>query len=126
MAGFVKGLLLGAITGTAVVLLTSKKSGQEHRAELQATIDGTTADIKDFSAALAKTKAAAVKLQAAIPEHLEPALAGIEEATTHFNFRIAPHVAKIEDSLERINAALPQDTPDKPAETPTTPTPAAK
>ncbi|WP_127850153.1 YtxH domain-containing protein [Lacticaseibacillus hulanensis] len=109
MAGFLRGVLTGALAGTIFALATSAKTGKQHQADLKNWVSGTKADVDHLQRASANFKNAAARLQETIPTNLEPALDGINTAVEHFKFKSAPHVAKIQESLAHISAAMPED-----------------
>ena len=108
---FSKGLVAGLVFGGVLGALTNKHSGRENRAAAQKWGQDTMQDVQQLRHGITKLQTALQKLQTAQVENLEPALDGIQKDVEAFNFKTAPHLAKIEDSMTRINDALPDAAP---------------
>ena len=106
MAGFANGFLLGGIVGTVFGLLTNKRSGPDNRAEVSDWVNGTKADLDHFQHATAAVQAAAHKLQELNTSTLQPTTVAIQQSIRDYEFRTAPHLAKMSDSMEHINDAV--------------------
>lgn len=127
MAGFLKGIVTGAIAGTVFALLTSDKTGAQRQRDVQKWVKDTQTDISNLADAANRFKESSARLQTSITDNLEPAMDAINTAVEHYEFRTKPHVAAINESLERINHALPDDLtaspePEAPAKPDVTPT----
>lgn len=109
---FGKGLIAGLVFGGVLGVLTNKKSGRENRAAAQQWGQDTMKDVQQLRHGIDKLQTSLQKLQTAQVENLEPAIDGIQKDVEAFNFKTAPHLAKIEESMTRINDALPDTTPE--------------
>lgn len=107
--GFAKGLAAGLLFGGVLGALTNKRAGSENRQRLTAWGQDTAKDVKALQDGSHKLQTAMAKLQRAQTDQLTPAVQGIQKDVTAFNFKIAPHLQKIEDSLTRINDAIPNE-----------------
>lgn len=107
MAGFTRGFIFGALTGTVFALLTSAKTGKQRQKAVKDWTTDTVSDIQKLQDAGKRLQESSAHLQTAMHENLEPALDGINQAVSHLEFRTAPHLANIEASLGKITAAMP-------------------
>jgi gas vesicle protein len=109
---FGKGLITGLVFGSVLGLLANKHSGQENRARAQQWGKDTLQDVQQLRDGVTKLQTSLQHLQTAEQTNLAPAIAGIQKDTAAFNFKIAPHLAKIDESIARINSALPSTDED--------------
>lgn len=101
---FFKGLLFGAVAGTAGGLLLAPRSGKNTRKKIIADINETAELTRDFNDSLNSFKGALDTLVSTAQELIPPFQKGIEKDIQGYKFQAEPRIKQINEHLERMNA----------------------
>ncbi|MFV0557274.1 MAG: YtxH domain-containing protein [Enterococcus sp.] len=104
MNNFGKGLLFGAVVGTAFGLLKAPNSGKETRQRLRQDVDDITESTLEFNDSLTNLKEAIVTTKTTAATLIPSVQAEIKKDLTAYQFQIEPRRKQIEEQLEVLNS----------------------
>lgn len=106
--GFGKGLLMGAVLGTAYVLLTTEKTGKERQQGIADYFKDLTHQINNVSDSVKEFQSALVNLKQEVEQTLKPTIADIQQSVTDFEFQAQPRLEQINETTEQLQKDLEQ------------------
>lgn len=106
--GFGKGLLMGAVLGTAYVLLTTEKTGKERQQGIADYFKDLTHQTNNVSDSVREFQSALVNLKQEVEQTLKPTIADIQQSVTDFEFQAQPRLEQINETTEQLQKDLEQ------------------
>lgn len=106
--GFGKGLLVGAVLGTAYVLLTTEKTGKERQQGIADYFKDLTHQTNNVSDSVKEFQSALVNLKQEVEQTLKPTIADIQQSVTDFEFQAQPRLEQINETTEKLQKDLEQ------------------
>ncbi|HJE15252.1 MAG TPA: YtxH domain-containing protein [Lapidilactobacillus dextrinicus] len=106
--GFGKGLLMGAVLGTAYVLLTTEKTGKERQQGIADYFKDLTHQTNNVSDSVKEFQSALVNLKQEVEQTLKPTIADIQQSVTDFEFQAQPRLEQINETTEQLQKDLEQ------------------
>lgn len=106
--GFGKGLLMGAVLGTAYVLLTTGKTGKERQQGIADYFKDLTHQTNNVSDSVKEFQSALVNLKQEVEQTLKPTIADIQQSVTDFEFQAQPRLEQINETTEQLQKDLEQ------------------
>lgn len=103
------GALLGLATGTAITLVKRQQAERKHR-DLVAEAKATAAEIKAVQVAAKRVQQSLHTLQQAKDEQVMPFVADMQQEVRAYQFKLAPHLDKLNKSMETLNATVSETT----------------
>ncbi|MFD1672721.1 YtxH domain-containing protein [Agrilactobacillus yilanensis] len=111
MANFSKGLLLGALIGSAYGLLTTKKTGPQRIRSLTEYVGAVTDASIEFQGSLAEVKRAVADLSHELQTTAKSAAEDLNDTMNTFQFETEPRIKQINAEVEELNDSLNQMKP---------------
>ena len=106
--GFGKGLLMGAVLGTAYVLLTTEKTGKERQQGIADYFKDLTHQTNNVSDSVKEFQSALVNLKQEVEQTLKPTIADIQQSVTDVEFQAQPRLEQINETTEQLQKDLEQ------------------
>lgn len=112
--GFGKGLLFGAVLGTAYVLLTTEKTGKQRQQDITNYFKDLTHETNNVSDSVKGFQNALANLKQEVELTLKPTIADIQQSVTDFQFQTQPRLDQMNETTEKLQKDLNQmaATPD--------------
>lgn len=107
MATFKQGAILGLLFGTVLTVINRRQDAASHISPLQ-TAKTTAADVKAVQDAAKRVKTAMAALQQAKTNNVDPFTDDMAEMVRAYEFKLAPHLEKLNASLAKINTQISQ------------------
>jgi gas vesicle protein len=104
MPKFRHGLVLGAIVGTAVALLTAKKTGADRQRDTAAYLNDVTSAVQDVSASAGKLQTALGHLLTQLQTTVPTVQKQVERDIADFQFQAQPRLNQINETLTTLQA----------------------
>ncbi|WP_125606513.1 YtxH domain-containing protein [Lapidilactobacillus bayanensis] len=104
--GFGKGLLIGAVLGTAYVLLTSEKTGKQRQQGVTNYFKDLTHATNNVATSVKEFQNAVTNLHHEVEATLKPTIAEIQQTATDFQFQAQPRLDQINESTEQLQQDL--------------------
>ena len=111
---FRKGLMTGAIAGTAYILLTTKKTGLQRQHHLRQYFDDLTTSTQHLTQSVQRFKKALGHLQHEVKTTAAPTIAALQQDIEDYQFQMQPRVEQLTDDAtklqDKLNTLQPDDS----------------
>lgn len=104
--GFGKGLVIGAVIGTAYVLLTSQKTGKQRQEGVANYFGDLTHATNDVSKNVKEFQRAMANLKQEIELTLKPTVTDIQQTVQDFQFQAQPRLDQLQATSEQLQDDL--------------------
>ncbi|WP_125767080.1 YtxH domain-containing protein [Lapidilactobacillus wuchangensis] len=103
---FRKGLISGAIAGTAYILLTTKKTGLQRQHHIRQYFDDLTTSTKNLTQSVQHFKNALGSLQKEFKGTAAPTIAALQKDIEDYQFQMQPRVEQLTEDATKLQDKL--------------------